>query len=176
MRDLPDDEQSKAIAQYDARVKVSKAIVELRDTITRWVTDREPDMEQFHAAGPKGQYHEYPDETLFTRIVALGWTAEEIAALPENETVLNFMTAEELLYSHQRVQSMIDELNKTPRGTFEKALRMYRTIGERIRRQIIRETGHAPEEFPPSPYRITGQEPAKQFQPTKVQRTPLFPD
>jgi len=164
---LPIAEQQEEIDRFYIRKAVRKANRQLAKDVAAWVTDLTPEirdefMELFEAAGHEGEYHETPQATTQDRVMILAARLTNIIKRLE-DTPLDYSGALELSYVYQRIEMAINKLAATARGTMADAIRMYRQIGEIIRKKVYVETGHYPEDFPLPRGRMTGLEKPDQF-------------
>lgn len=166
--------------RYAVRREVAEAIKQLSAVLKEWVNDVVLDQqrfEAFHASGHQGEYQELPKGTLARKLEDLGWTAEHITALNTLKTPLDLSDIQELDFAADRVERMLQWFAVHPEGgSFHHVCVMYEAVGSLIRRLVIQQTGHPPEQFATPDVTMTGgKEEAKRVQPTPY-RAPLFPD
>jgi hypothetical protein len=127
--------------------------------------ERDEFFEEFQASGHYGEYLKWPEEDAQARLKKLQKTLPELKQRIR-ETPLDYMSAVELSYVHDRIELAISIFEEQPPGTREEAIRLYKTVGDIIRRKVREETGHWPEEFPLPEYggRITGKENLELFE------------
>ena len=178
MQHMPLEAQQEHYQRFLLRRDLLDLNRRLSTIVLSWTTDHpmtdKEFLEIFYANGHYGEYHEFPSETTFRRVMD---QAEELSNLIKRvqETPMNYSGALELSYAYQRAQLILDKLALAPRDTMQQAIAFYRQIGEAIRERVFQETGHYPEEFPTPIGRITGNENPRLFQPVDYQ-PPLFPE
>jgi len=173
---MPIAQQQEVIDRFKYRGDVREANKKLAKQVLTWLTNRPEDirefMELFEAAGHAGEYHEDPSDTTQNRVMAQAAELQNILKRLE-DTPLDYSGVIELSYVYDRILMMMETLDNEPRGTMERAIELYRTVGEAIRRKVFNETGHYPEEFPIPRGRITGREKSDQFK-VRDHQPPLF--
>jgi hypothetical protein len=158
MRDLTIEEQDELIKRWRLRNALRTAYPEVIGAMMQWVIDS-PDIEKFVSGGHETHFARIPQDDLFVRMIANGYTEEEFEeALKHDEAPASWMTPEELESIIKRISRMLDYFTTHEPGTFAQALHVYRLIGTAARVQFIQQYGYAPEQSPIPYVRITGEE------------------
>jgi hypothetical protein len=170
MRDMTIAQQDEQIKRWRLRNALRTAYPEVVGAMMQWVIDS-PDIDAFVAQGHQAHFNRLPEDDLIVRMVAAGYTSEEVvSAISQGEPPANWMSGEELASIANRIDNMLTYFKTHDHGTFNQALRIYADIGILARTEFIRQYGYAPEQSPTQNVRITGdRREKKKLKPTDHQ-------
>jgi len=170
MKDLSIAEQDELIQRWRLRKDLRTLHPEIVEVMMRWVIDS-VDIDQFVAASHEAHFMRNPSTDLFMRMLANGYSEDEIQIiLEQGEPPSNWMNSETLASVIWRIEHMLNYFKGHPSGSFEQAIRMYQVLGITARKLFIQQYGYPPEQSAIPRVRITGEDKdLKKLQPTDHQ-------
>ena len=98
MRDMTLEQQDECINRWRLRNALRTAYTEVVGAMMQWVMDS-PDIDTFQAGGHEGHFGFTPTDDLLVRMLANGYTKDEIEqALQQGEAPASWMTSEDLVH------------------------------------------------------------------------------